>query len=80
MTPAELAEIRERAERAGEYTVSALGSKCLDQDIPALLAEVERLREALRGALIDFNTDNPRDFALVLMLHVHNQRVAEVLK
>lgn len=50
MTHAELAAIRERAERAAEYTISALGSKCLDQDIPALLAEVERLREALRGA------------------------------
>lgn len=48
MTPSELAAIRERAESAGRNELRYSGDYYAD-DVPALLAEVELIREALEA-------------------------------
>lgn len=60
MTDEKLREIEERRERARRNDSGAAYRALLtlmDEDVPALLAEVRRLREAIEGAIGQTNID-----------------------
>ena len=48
-------------------------------DVPALVAEVERLRKALEAAKIDFSRESPRDVSIALIINTNNAAIDRAL-
>jgi hypothetical protein len=57
--PIDLERIRHQAREAAKFVADSLGTRVLEQDVPALIDEIERLRAMTWGGHVHGREDLP---------------------